>query len=155
MCSVMGHSSSVTDWLIYFRKNSLPQTNDTYLTEKWTFTCHLVMAGPSHKDQQLRMRVRFPVGGVPIFYCFCLLQEPQLQHVPWHLQMSHSDRLEHQVCCWAPSSQNNHILDVSQGVSSHIWARRRSQVQSVSLFLQEIVQHVFFTAGFSHDLHSY
>ena len=154
MCSVTGHSSSVTDWLIYFRRNNLPQTNDTSLTQKRIFTCHMVMARPSHKDQQLRIRV-CSLGGVPVFQCFCLLQEPQLQHPPWHLQMSHRDRLEHQVGSWAPSSQNTHILDVSQGLSSHIWARRRSQVQSVSLFLQDIVHHVFFTAGFSHDLHAY
>ena len=101
MWSVTVPSSSVTDWLIYFRKNSLPQTNDTSLTEKWTFTCHLVMAGPSHKDQQLRMRVCSPLGGVPVFQCFCLLQKPQPKHPTWHLQTRRSARLEHEVALWS------------------------------------------------------
>ena len=99
--SVTVHSSSVTDWLTYFRRNNLPQTNDSPLTQKWIFTCHLVMAGPSHKNQQLRMRVRFPLGGVPIFHCFCLLQEPQPQHPTWLLQMSPGARPKHEGALWS------------------------------------------------------
>ena len=60
------------------------------------FIYHLVIAGPSHQDQQLRTRVPSPLGGVPLFQCLCLLQEPQPQHPTWHLQMSPSARLEHQ-----------------------------------------------------------
>ena len=58
------------------------------MTQKWIFTCHLVIARPSHKNQQLRMRVPSHLGGVPLFQCLCLLQEPQPQHPIWHLQMS-------------------------------------------------------------------
>ena len=65
------------------------------------FTCHLLIAGPSHQDQQLRMRVLSPLGGVPVFQCVCLLQEPQPQHPTRHLQMSLGARLEHQGALWS------------------------------------------------------
>ena len=99
--SVTVHSSSVTDWLTDFRRNSLPQTNDTSLTQKWMFICHLIISGPSHQDQKLKMRVPSPLGGVPVFHCFCLLQEPQPQHPTCHLQMSPGARLEHQGALWS------------------------------------------------------
>ena len=65
------------------------------------FTCHLVIAGPSHKDQELRMRMPFPLVGVPVFQGFCLLQEPQLQNLTRDLQMSPSARLEPQGALWS------------------------------------------------------
>ena len=99
--SVMAHSSSVTEWLTQFLRNNRPQSNDTSLTQKGMFTCHLVIAGPSHQDQQLRMRVPSPLGGVPVFQCVCLLQEPQPQHPTRHHQMSLSARLEHQGALWS------------------------------------------------------
>ena len=99
--SVTVQSSSVTDWLTYFRRNNLPGTNDTSLTQKWIFTCHLIIARPSHKDQQLRMKVCSPLGGVPVFQCFCLLQEPQLHHPTWLLQMSPRAGLDHQGALWS------------------------------------------------------
>ena len=83
--SVMVHSSSVTDWLTYFRRRNLWKTNDTSLIQKWIFTCHLEIVGPSHKDQQLRMSVCSPLSGVPVFQFFCLLQEPQPHHPTCHL----------------------------------------------------------------------
>ena len=67
----------ICTWLTYFRRNNLPQTNDTSLTQKWIYNCHLVIGTHSHKDQQLRMRVCSPLGWVTVFQCFCLLQEPQ------------------------------------------------------------------------------
>ena len=99
--SMTVQSSSVTDWLTYFRRNNLPGTNDTSLTQKWIFTRHLIIARPSHKDQQLRMKVCSPLGGVPVFQCFCLLQEPQLHHPTWLLQMSPRAGLDHQGALWS------------------------------------------------------
>ena len=98
--SMTVQSSSVTDWLTYFRRNNLPGTNDTSLTQKWIFTRHLIIARPSHKDQQLRMKVCSPLGGVPVFQCFCLLQEPQLHHPTKHLQRSPRTGLEHEGALW-------------------------------------------------------
>ena len=98
--------------------------------------------------QELKMIVPSPLSGVPLAQCFCLLQEPQPQHPTWHFQIGPSARLEHQGSCGAPSSQNTHIHDVPQGVNSYIWATRRNLGQSVSMLLQEIVQHVFFHRGY-------
>ena len=64
-----------------------------------------------------------------------------------------SARLEHQEALWSTILQKPDIHDVAQGVNSYILPTRRNLGQSVSMFLQEIVQHVFFTEGFSHGLH--
>ena len=51
--------------------------------------------------QDLRLIVSSPLCGAPLAQCFCLLQEPQLQHPTWHLQMSPSARLEFQGALWS------------------------------------------------------
>ena len=143
----MGH------YYLLLRRNKLHQTNDTSLTQKWTFTCHLVISGPSQQDQELRMIVPSPLGGATVTQGFCLLQEPQPQHPTCHLQMSPSARLDHQGVLWSTILPKPDIHDVAQGVNSYILPTRRNLGQSVSMFLQEIVQHVFFAEGLSHGLH--
>ena len=46
-----GKRTEVGHHCLLLRRNNLHQTNDTSLTEKWMFTCHLVISGPSHQDQ--------------------------------------------------------------------------------------------------------
>ena len=68
-----------------------------FLTQKWMFTCHLVIAGPSHHRPNVEDETAFSCGnGVPVPQCSCLLQEPQPQHLTCHLQMSPSARPHHQ-----------------------------------------------------------
>ena len=43
-----GKSTVAGRHCLLLRRNNLPQTNDTSLTQKWMFTCHLVIAGSSH-----------------------------------------------------------------------------------------------------------
>ena len=96
-----GKSTVAGRHCLLLRRNNLPQTNDTSLTQKWMFTCHLVIYGPSYQDQQLRMRVPSPLCGAPFTQCFCLLQEPQPQHPTRHLQMGPNVKLEHQGALWS------------------------------------------------------
>ena len=72
----LGKSTVVGRHCLLLRRNNLPQTNDASLTQKWMFTCHLVISGPSHQDQELRMRVPSPLRGAPFAQCFCLLKSP-------------------------------------------------------------------------------
>ena len=58
--------------------------------------CQAQSQRPTVKDES-----DFSSGGVPVFQCLCLLQEPQPQHPTWHLQMSPSARLEHQGALWS------------------------------------------------------
>ena len=89
-----------------------------------------------------------PLGEATVTQSFCLLQEPQPQLPTCHLQMSPSARLEHQGQLWSTILPKPHIHDVAQRVNIYIWATRRNLEQSVSMFLEEIVQHVFFSLRF-------
>ena len=75
-----GKSTVAGRHCLLLRRNNLPQTNDTSLTQKWMFTCHLVIYGPSYQDQQLRMRVPSPRVGplLPTVSASCRSRSPNI-----------------------------------------------------------------------------
>ena len=140
---------------LLLRRNNLHQTIDTFLTEKWMFTCHLVISGPSHQDQELRMIVPSPLGEDTVTQSFCLLQEPQPQHPTCHLQMSPSAGLKHQGHFGAPSSQNLTFIMLLRELIVIFDPREEIWDSLLSCSFRKLFSmfFFFFTEALSHGLH--
>ena len=67
--SILGFFQARRLKCLLLRRNHRHRINDTSLTQKWMFTCHLVISGPSHQDT--RMIVPSPLCGASLAQCFC------------------------------------------------------------------------------------
>ena len=117
----------------------------TSLAEKWMFIYPLVIAWSSHYRPRAEDETAFFSGnGVPVPQCFHLLQEPQLQHLTWNLQMNPSARLEHHGVLWSTILPTHSHPCSFSGDEKLPWVMSRILGQAVSLFLWQIFHQVFF-----------
>ena len=141
--SILGFFQARRLKCLLLRRNHRHRINDTSLTQKWMFTCHLVISGPNHQDKSWGWECLLLCVGplLPTVSASCRSPSPNIPSgiSRWAPMLRWSIRGR----CGAPSSQNTHIHYVPQGVNNYIWATRRNLRQSVSMFLEEIVQHFF------------
>ena len=141
--------SSVTQWLTSFRKKNLLKLIS--LAQKWGFNGHLVIAGSSHHRPRVEDEHAFSCGTgslCPSVSVSCRSLSPNIPPATFRRTavLGQSTRGR----CGEPSSQQTHIQIAPQRVGSCFGV---TIGQSVSVFLQEIVQQVFFPQGFSQGLH--
>ena len=83
--SILGFFQARRLKCLLLRRNHRHRINDTSLTQKWMFTCHLVTSGPSHQEQELRRIEPSPLNGAS---ASCRNLGPQPQHPTHHPQMT-------------------------------------------------------------------